>query len=261
MGLYMKKFLLVLLVIGLGIFGAYYYVTLTMVNVADDFFKSVKEKNMVQAETYLSKGFKSNTTLKQLEQYLLIYKLNDYKELSWGYKRVLDLNTSNFAKSGKIEGTIVSKDNVSAPLKLQFKQEAGTWKIFALEKVLSKKEIAEQKLIQDYTTLARMSIHTLGKAVEENNMTVLYNSISQLWQKETSVKKLDKAYGIFVEKKINFLPLAKVLPQVSKINIAKNGLLTIAGHYSLGKQNLHFKNDYVAENKIWKLAGLSLQFK
>jgi len=257
----MKKFLLVLLIIGLGIFGAYYYVTLTMVNVADDFFKAVKEKNMLQAETYLSKGFKATTTLKQLEQYLLTYKLNDYKELNWGYKRVLDLNNSNFAKSGKIEGTIVSKDNVSAPLKLQFKQEAGTWKIFALEKILSKKEIKEQKLIQNYTTLARMSIHTLGKAVEENNMTVLYNSLSQLWQKETNVKKLNKAYGIFVEKKINFLPLDKVLPQVSKINIAKNGLLTIAGHYNLGKRNLYFKNDYVAENKIWKLAGLSLQFK
>ena len=64
----MKKFLLVLLVIGLGILGAYYYVTLSMVTVADDFFKSVKEKNMVQAETHLSKGFKANTTSEQLQQ-------------------------------------------------------------------------------------------------------------------------------------------------------------------------------------------------
>ena len=257
----MKKFLLVLLVIGLGIFGAYYYITLSMVNVADDFFKSVKAKNMVQAEKYLSKGFKANTSSAQLKQYLVGYKLNDYKELKWSYKRLIDLNSSNFGKSGRIEGTIVSKDNVSSPLKLQFKQEAGVWKIFALEKVLSKKEIAQQKLLKDYTTLARITLHMLGKAVEENNMTILYNNISTVWQKDTNVTKLNKAYGVFVEKKVNFLPLDKFSPVLTIANIAKNGLLTLAGYYNLGKQVLYFEYKYVPENKVWKLAGLSIKFK
>lgn len=257
----MKKFLLLLLVIGLGIFGAYYYVTLSMVNVADDFFKSVKEKNMVQAETYLSKGFKSNTSREQLEQYLLSYKLNDYKALTWGYKRLIDLNTSNFGKNGSLEGTIVSQDNVSSAIKLKFKQEAGIWKLFTLEKILSKEEIAQQKLLKDYTTLSRITLHTLGKAVKENNMSVLYNNISTLWQKETSVKKLNKAYGVFIEKKINFLPLDKISPTLTAANIAKNGLLSLAGHYRLGKQTLYFEYKYVPQNKIWKLAGLSIQFK
>ncbi len=257
----MKKFLMVLLVIGLGIFGAYYYVTLSMVNVANDFFKSVKAKNMVQAETYLSKGFKKNTSLKQLEQYLVNYKLNDYQKLSWGYKRIIDLNTSNFAKNGSLEGTIVSKNNVSSPLKLQFKQEAGVWKLFTLEKVLSKEEIAQQKLIKNYTTLARISLHTLGLAVKENNMSILYNDISKAWQKETNATELNKAYGVFVKKKVNFAPLDKVSPTLTSANVAKNGLLTLQGYYPLGKQVLSFKYDYLPENKIWKLAGLSLQFK
>jgi len=257
----MKKFLLILLVIGLGIFGAYYYITLSMVNVADDFFKSVKAKNIAQAETYLSKGFKANTSPEQLVQYLSAYKLNNYKKLSWGYKRTIDLNRSNFGKSGTLEGTIVTEDNVSSPLKMQFKQESGVWKIFALEKVLSKEEIQKQKLIQGYTTLARISIYTLGKAVQENNMTILYNNIAKQWQKDTSVKKLKKAYGVFIDKKVNLLPLSKVLPTLSNVNIAKNGVLNIAGYYRLGKTNLYFRNDYIIENKIWKLVGLALQFK
>jgi len=258
----MKKFLLLLTVIGLGIFGAYYYVTLTMVNVADDFFQAVKTNNMVEAEKYLSKGFKKNTTRAQLEQYLVGYKLNDYKELKWGYKRVLDLNTSNFGKNGSLEGTVVTKDNVSSVLKLTFKQESGRWKIFTLEKVLTKEEIVKQKLLKQYTTLARLTLHTLGQAVKENNMTVLYSNISKLWQKETSVEKLTKTYGVFAEKKVNFLPLDKFAPALTKANIAKNGVLTLAGYYRLDKKrSLLFNYTYVPENKVWKLAGLTVQFK
>ncbi len=257
----MKKFLLGLLVIGLGIFGAYYYVTLSMVNVADSFFESVKAKNMAQAEQYLSKEFKENTSTAQLIQYLSVYKLNNYKELNWGYKRTIDLNISNFGKSGALEGTIVNEDNVSSTLKMQFKQESGVWKIFALEKVLSKEEIEKQKLIQAYTTLARVSIYTLGKAIQENNMTILYNNIAKKWQKETSVKELEKAYGVLIEKKVNLLPLNKVSPILTKVNIEKNGLLVVAGYYPLGKTNLYFATNYIIENKIWKLVGLAIEFR
>ena len=257
----MKKFLLGLLVIGLGIFGAYYYVTLSMVNVADSFFESVKAKNMAQAEQYLSKEFKENTSTAQLIQYLSVYKLNNYKKLNWGYKRTIDLNISNFGKSGALEGTIVNEDNVSSTLKMQFKQESGVWKIFALEKVLSKEEIEKQKLIQAYTTLARVSIYTLGKAIQENNMTILYNNIAKKWQKETSVKELEKAYGVLIEKKVNLLPLNKVSPILTKVNIEKNGLLVVAGYYPLGKTNLYFATNYIIENKIWKLVGLAIEFR
>jgi len=257
----MKKFLLVLLVIALGILGAYYYITLSMVNVADSFFSAVKKQNMIKAEKYLAKDFKKTTSRKQLAQYLLKYKLINYNDITWGYKRVLDFNNSNFGKTGSIEGTITTKDKVTSPLKLQFKQENGDWKIFALEKVLSKKEIEQQKIINAYTTLARITLHTLGTAVKENNMTILYNSISQRWQKETNTTTLNKAYGIFVEKKIDFLPLDKVAPQLTTLNVAKNGILTVAGYYPLGKQNLYFKQQYITENKVWKLAGLALQFK
>jgi len=260
----MKKLLLIFLVAILGIFGAYYYVTLSMVNVADDFFAAVKGKNLAKAETYLSKGFKKNTSSEQLAQYLVKYNMHEYKELSWGYKRIIELDIDNLNKSGKkgsLEGTIVSKDGVKSPIKLQFKLEQGSWKLFALEKVLSKKEIAQQKLLSEYTQLSRISMHYLGQAINDNNMSQLYDNISELWKKETSVKKLDKIYGVFVEKKINLLPLDKVIPKLTVANIGKNGLLTLSGYYLLGKKALYFTQKYVPENKVWKLAGLSIQIK
>ena len=255
----MKKLLLVLLVALLGMFGAYYYITLSMVNVADDFFSAVKSNNLAKAETFLSKGFKANTSRQQLAQYLVNYKMNDYKDLNWGYKRVIDLDTKG--KSGSIEGTMVTKDGVSSPVKLQFKQEEGSWKVFALEKELSKKEIAQQKLVQKYTKLARISMHYLGEAINENNMSKLYGNISELWQKETNATQLNEVYGVFVEKKINLLALDKVSPKLTVAQVAKNGLLTISGYYPLTKRKLFFTHKYVPEKKIWKLAGLSIQIK
>ena len=255
----MKKLLLVLFVAILGIFGAYYYITLSMVNVADDFFTAVKSKNLAKAETFLSKGFKANTSRQQLAQYLLNYKMNDYKELSWGYKRIIDLETKG--KSGSIEGTMTTKDGVSSPVKLQFKQEQGTWKVFALEKELSKKEITQQKLINDYTQLARINMHHLGQAIADNNMSKLYNNISELWKKETNTTNLSEVYGVFVEKKVNLLALDKATPKLTVANVEKNGLLTISGYYPLTKKALYFTQKYVPENKVWKLAGLSIQIK
>ena len=255
----MKKLLLVLLVAMLGVLGAYYYITLSMVNVADNFFTSVKEKNLAKAETFLSKGFKENTSRTQLAQYLVNYQMNDYKELSWGYKRIIDLETKG--KSGRIEGTMVTKDGVSSPVKLQFKQEQGVWKVFALEKELSQKEIARKKLLQDYTKLARINIHHLGQAIADNNMSKLYNNISKLWQKETNTTNLNDVYGVFVEKKVNLLPLDQVSPKLTSAGVAKNGLLTISGYYPLSEKALYFTQKYVPENKVWKLAGLSIQIK
>jgi len=258
----MKKFLLLLLVIGLGIFGVYYYTIHSMANVANDFFESVKAKNMVQAEKYLSKGFRKNTTQAQLQQYLMGYKLNSYKELEWNDKKITDLKTTIFWKNGSLDGTLVSKDNVSSHIKLKMLKESGEWKIFALEKVLSKKEILQQKLLREYTLLARSTMHTLGKAVKDDNMTILYNNISKVWQKEISVKKLKKTYGVFVKKKVNFLPLDKFAPALTKAQIAKNGLLTLGGYYRLDvNKTLYFDYKYVPENKVWKLAGLSIEFK
>ena len=255
----MKKILLVLFVMLLGILGTYYYVTLPMVKVADGFFHSIKENNISKAEQYLSEGFKKNTSIQELSQYLVRYGMNDYQSLRWGYKRVIDINKGG--KSGHLEGVMTSKDGVRSPIKVLFKKEHGSWKLFALEKVLSKKEIAQQKLLGEYTKLARISMHYLGKAVSDNNMTILYQNISKFWQKETSVKALKKTYGVFIEKKVNLLALDKLSPKLTGVGVSKKEILTLSGYYSLGKNALYFTQKFIPEKNVWKLVGLSVQIK
>lgn len=257
----MKKKLKILFVAILGMVALYYYVASTLVDVADDFFKAIKSDNLVKVESYLSKDFKKNTSRKQLAQYLVGYHLTDYKDLSWGFRRVIHLNMS-----GQLDGTVTSKDGVESPIHLAFKREDGEWKIFAMEKELNKKEIAEQKAKQKallkYTTLARVSMHHLGVAIKENNMSKLYENIAEVWKKETTVEDLNKTYGVFIEKKVNLLSLDKVSPRLTVTTLNKKGILTLSGYYLIGKKNaIYFTHKYIAEKRVWRLVGLSIEIK
>jgi hypothetical protein len=252
----MKKFLLVILVILMGVGGTYYYLTLQMVGTAENFFSSIKENNLTKAEIYLSDKFKTNIKRQQLVQYLLQYHLNNYKSINWGYKRVIRLD-----KKGFIEGSIISLEDKPSKLVVEFEKERGEWKISGIKKVLTDIEKKQQKLIADYTQMARVNIHTLGKAINDENMTLFYQNISTLWQKETTVKDLNKTYGIFKQKGVNLLALDKVVPQLTTASVDNKGVLTLAGVYILKNNRVSFIQKYVAEKKIWKLAGLSIQIK
>ena len=255
----MKKFLGLLLALIIGVAGTYYYLTLAMVNTADNFFASVKENNLSKAENYLSEGFKKNTPQATLVQYLRNYHISDYQEIHWGYKRVIHM--ADQGKSARLEGVIVDKAGVSSPLVLQLKKEQGVWKIFAIQKVLTDAEKKEQKILAEYKQMARLSLHTLGEALHDNNMSKFYESISEIWQKETSVKELNKIYGVFKEKGVNLLALDRAVPQLTVASIDKNQILTLGGYYVFGKNRLIFREKYVVQKRVWKLAGLSIEIK
>ncbi len=255
----MKKFLGLLLALIIGLVGIYYYLTLAMIETADNFFASVKENNLSKAEAYLSEGFKKNTPRAALIQYLRNYHIGDYQEIHWGYKRIIHL--ADQGKSASLEGVMVNKAGLSSPLILQFKKEQGGWKIFAIQKVLTDAEKKEQKILAEYKQMARLNLHNLGEALADNNMSKFYESISDIWQKETSVKELNKIYGVFKEKGVNLLALDRAVPQLTVASIDKNKILTLAGYYVLGKNRLIFREKFVVQKRVWKLAGLSIEIK
>jgi len=265
----MKKFLLGFLVLIVALFGIYFYMTQPLVKTANGFFNAIKEDNLTKVETYLSEGFKANTTSKQLAEYLVNYKIVNYKAVKFGLlaRRIkVDFNDMNSTgNEGTISGTITTNDGITSPLKLVFQKEKNEWKIFFIEKELSKNEKEEsarkQKLISEYTQLARVSIHQLGAAIKDKNMTILHDSISEMWKKQATVKDLDKIYGVFYKKGVNLIVLDKVVPALTTANVDKQGVLTLVGFYQVTGNKVHFTQKYIPENKIWKLVGLSVNIK
>ncbi len=255
----MKKILWLLLTVIIGIVGTYYYLTLAAVETADNFFKAIKENNISKAENYLSEKFKKNTPRSALIRYLNNYHIVDYQKIQWSYKRTLSIKDQG--KSAKLEGIIIDKQGAHSPLIIHLDKENGKWKIFAIQKILTDAEKKEQKLLAQYTQLARIPLHNLGIALNDNNMSEFYETISDVWKKETSAKELNKTYGLFKEKGVNLLALDRVVPQLTHASINKQKILTLAGYYDLGKNRLTFKEKYLLQKTHWKLVGLSIEIK
>lgn len=260
----MKKVLLGLSIVIMALLGAYIFFNLSMTNVADNFFSAIKKNNLKQAESYLSKGFKATTTNEQLVQYLIQYQLDNLKYIKWDKEKLLrESFLEPFKKLGirTAVATVITAKGQKASIKVYYQREGASWKIFSIEKVLSKEEQKEKKIIADYTKLAQINIHHLAQAVHDNNMSIFYNKLSETWKKETTVKKLNESYGIFHKNKINLLVLDKVVPKLTTLNVDKKGILVLAGVYDLGKQKVNFVQNYISENKVWKLAGMTIQIK
>lgn len=261
----MKKIVFGLVVLALLVVGGFFFLTQPLVTTAKGFFRAVNENNMTKVVSYLSQGFKANTTNAQLANYLVSYKIINHKSVNFGLDRKIELQGKERGKLATLKGRITSSDGTTSPIKLTFQKERDGWKIFAIEKKLTKKEQEEKakeaKIRAEYTQLSRISMHYLAQASHDNNMTILYNQISKRWQKSATVEDLNKSYGVFHEKKINLLALDKVVPTLTTINIDKNNILTLAGYYIAGKNRIFFKQKYVVEDKVWKLVAMGVEIK
>ena len=261
----MKKIILGLVAILLAVGATFYFFTQPMVKTANGFFKAVNEDNISKVENYLSEGFRANTTRQQLAQYLIDYNIVNHKSVHFGFNRKIDFDGKNAGKVGTLNGSIMTKNGEVSPLKLVLNKEKGEWKIFFIEKALTKSEqeakAKKAKVIADYTKLSRISMHYLAQSVADKNMTVLYKNISKVWQKEASVKDLDKTYGVFSKNGVNLLALDQVSPTLTSANVNKKGILTLGGYYVAGKNKVHFLEKFIAEEKVWKLVALSVEIK
>ena len=261
----MKKVILGLVVFLIVIGVIFYLFTQPMVKTANGFFKAVNEDNISKVESYLSEGFRVNTTRQQLVQYLADYNILNHKSVHFGVNRKINFDGKDAGRVGTLNGSIMTKDGEISPLKLVLNKEKEVWKIFSIEKGLTKAEqelkAKKEKVLAEYIRLSRISMHYLGQSVADKNMTVLHQNISKVWQKEVSVKDLNKIYGVFSQNGVNFLALDQIAPVLNFADISKNGVLTLDGYYVAGEKKVHFLEKYIVEDKVWKLVVLSVEIK
>lgn len=83
-----------------------------------------------------------------------------------------------------------------------------------------------------------------------------------LWQKQTSVKELDKIFAPFLNAGIDLSVLADITPVLDeKPQIKDNIKLTLNGHYSATPNNAYFDYSFIKEDGNWKLIGFNLHIK
>jgi hypothetical protein len=106
---------------------------------------------------------------------------------------------------------------------------------------------------EDQISLTKKSIHDFLISVESKNMEHFRNSISQTWQNQISLEKLDQIFHPFYNLKTKFSNLESLEPILKDdTQIDEDGALVIKGYYPTEPQ-IGFEHKYIHEGATWKL--------
>ena len=268
---------------------AVFSMTSGLVDSADAFFTAVKQKDMATARTYLAEDFKKSTDEKALNQFLAGSSLLNFKESSWANR---EINNGR----GTLEGEINTESGGVVPIKLSFVKENDEWKIYAIQKTAAglqtdtasteppKPEAttpaeptkpleatkpaeptpaASADSIPDaatQTAMVKQAMSDFLVSVKAKDMTHFRSTLSQLWQDQYSVEKLNEAYKPITDNKADWSVLNSVTPSVSA---QKNddGTITLTGTYPTKPSRVDYEQMYIYENGAWKLISFSIEAK
>lgn len=113
---------------------------------------------------------------------------------------------------------------------------------------------SENEKIAVDTTLA------FAEAVNANDLSLFRNQTTKEFKTEFSHEQFEKAFGGFIEQKINLLPVAKLKPQFHNPPIlSEDGTLTLQGYFPTRPSQIEFDYSFLWRDKDWKISGISLQ--
>ena len=287
----MKKFLKVLA--GIFVFiilvvGVVFYLTGDMVDTADSFFKAVKQNDIAKARDYLAEEFKAAADEKALRDFLSNTALLNFKETSWGERRIS-------GSRGELDGSVKTETGGTIPVKMTLVKENGAWKIYSLQKsaagLTSKEEPGASQQSGPSTAkesgsskpavvltpkgatgaepgkaeqivLVKKSMHDFGVSLKARSMEHFRNNISNLWQQQFTTQKLDEAYGKIIQAELDLSVLDTLEPILDQeAQIDQNGVLILKGHYATQPTRVKFQQKFIKEGGAWKLLGFQFSLE
>lgn len=259
----MKKFLRIaaIVVASLAAFVAVivfvaFRATAGLVDTADHFFETVKTGNVLGARTFLSAGFNRNNTEAGLRAILERSGLDRVMNVSWQSRSVEN-------GRGKLEGELRTTNGDHFPLELLLVKEGDAWKIETIHKTLAG---ADDPALgrpdggiptnAQQVAMVRAAMHDFAVSVSEKSMAHFRGTVSNLWQSQADVSKLDDAFRNVLDSDVDFRIFDRLTPEFdSQPAVDDNGVLVIQGHYATMPKQLLFVQKYVREGVEWKLVG------
>ncbi|KAF3885793.1 MULTISPECIES: hypothetical protein [Nostocales] len=254
--------------------GVIFFATRQLPKVANTFFHLIALGKIKEAYQSTALEFQDNTSQADLVDFLQANFLMNYKRAFW---------LSRFYKNYQswIGGNIITQSGTKIPIKVHFIKENGFWKIYALEKSQngivkdSRENLILSGLIEDGTRikpviptemqakqLAYDTLMSFYETVETNNFIQFYDSISFLWQQQTSIVELESAFKDFLGKRFSLSGIvAGRIHFLQPPDINENNWLQLRGQVPdvIGYPSmLDFDLQYVREEAIWKLVKIKI---
>ncbi|KYC39337.1 hypothetical protein WA1_31885 [Scytonema hofmannii PCC 7110] len=256
------------------IIGVVCLATRQLPKVANTFFYLIALGKIKEAYQSTALEFQDHTSQADLVDFLQANFLMNYKRAFW-------LSRSCHNHQSWIEGDIITQSGAKIPIKVHFIKENGFWKIYALEKTQfgiikdRREKFILSGLIEDGTRikpvipteiqakqLAYDTLMSFYDTVETNNFTRFYDSISSLWQQQTSIVELESAFKDFLGKRFSLSGIvAGRIHFVQAPDINENNWLQLRGQVPdvMGYPSmLDFDLQYVREEAIWKLVKIKI---
>jgi hypothetical protein len=235
----------------------YFYFTAALVNTADNFLRSLEGKAADSPTMYLSDDFKHHVTTSLFSEYINENGLNNYVSANWG-SRSLKSNR------GSLVGVIQTKDKL-LPATISLVKEGEQWKIYSFQiRSEQSQQNEETRQLPDQQTQLLLATDIMAifiKSLEQKSMQLLYESAAAIWQNNTTVNTLDKAFERFYSENILMFNQVNnkqpIFEHVAKLD--GDGFMLMAGFYEIEGQTLSFEQRYIYEGLAWKLVGLDVR--
>lgn len=219
----------------------------------DKLFSSAEANDTEQMERLLSDGFLANTTPEQLLVWLTARGLNRVNETTWNHREISGV-------VGTLLGTVLTREAERIPIDVVLVKEEGSWKIHSIEDVPPGISDIGLPSEDEQITLFHESTGRFLTSIEAGDMGYFREGISEEWKSQNSTENLNQAYQ-------SFFRLAELLKGAKESEPAlqsasgpdHNGVIQIAGYYTLEKVLLHIEQNFIQENGNWKLHGFHTQ--
>jgi hypothetical protein len=179
--------------------------------------------------------------------------------------------TPNYSKEPYLDSSnllILEGYYPTTPLQVHFNlkyiYEYPEWRLFGIYVTVKppEKTEAQQKEVppmNELITMTNNAVMALGIAINNDDFSGFYNSISQLWQNQTNANELRNIFKQFIEQNIDLTTIKNVTPVYSdKPQLNKDGWLILKGYYPAKPYTVHFELNFIYEYPKWKLVGISI---
>ena len=158
-----------------------------------------------------------------------------------------------------LKGTFILADKERIPIVIYAKQENHEWKIHNITPAIENSSGITLPDQYALLTIIHKYLMLFISALQQEDFTVFYNDLAELWKVETNPLELKKTFQNFMEKNIDLSFVVNATPVISEQPVIdENGFVTVKGYYPSANQNLLFQLTLCYQHPDWKLLSIKI---
>jgi hypothetical protein len=242
-------------VLGVLFVGGIFALTRPVVDASEQFLDLLGQGRVAEAYASAADGLRARQDEASFAAAVGQLGLTDYSSVSWHNRQVEN-------RDGTADGTVTTRGGGTKPISVRLVREGDRWAVVGVRYGgVELAAIQTPPPVPPEAELERMAAEALlgfNRAVRARDFTAFYDTLADVWKRETTPQRLRQTFQEFIDKDIDIDPVKDVKPQVVPPAVNDKGVLVVAGHYPTRPSRVRFELEYARERGSWKLTGISV---